>query len=86
MKKKQSKKYDVVVGIPSYNESDAISHVTEIVREGLEEYFPEKRVSLLMQITTVRITQKTLSWTQKPVLRRNISVLLTVFGVRAIIF
>ena len=86
MKRKQSRKYNVVVGIPSYNESDAISHVTEIVREGLEEYFPEKRVSLLMQITTVRITQKTLSWTQKPVLRRSTSAQLMVFGVRVTIF
>ncbi len=43
MKSKQSKKYDVVVGIPSYNESDTISHVTKIVGEGLEEYFPGKK-------------------------------------------
>jgi len=46
MKKKQSKqnkKYDVVVGIPSYNESDTISHVTEVVGEGLEEYFSDKK-------------------------------------------
>ncbi len=43
MKKKQTKKYDVVVGIPSYNESDTISHVTEVVGEGLEEYFPDKK-------------------------------------------
>jgi len=40
---KQSKKYNVVVGIPSYNESDTISHVTEVVGEGLEEYFPDKK-------------------------------------------
>ena len=46
MKKKQSKqnkKYDVVVGIPSYNESDTISHVTEVVGEGLEVYFSDKK-------------------------------------------
>ena len=43
MKKKQSKKYDVVVGIPSYNESDTISHVTEAVGEGLEVYFSDKK-------------------------------------------
>jgi len=30
------------VGIPSYNESDTISHVTETVGEGLEEYFSDK--------------------------------------------
>jgi len=40
--KKQSRKYNVVVGIPSYNESDTISHVTETVGEGLEEYFSDK--------------------------------------------
>ena len=40
---KQSKKYDVVVGIPSYNESDTIPHVTEMVGEGLEEYFSNKK-------------------------------------------
>jgi glycosyltransferase involved in cell wall biosynthesis len=40
---KQSKKYNVVVGIPSYNESDTIPHVTETVGEGLEEYFPDKK-------------------------------------------
>jgi glycosyltransferase involved in cell wall biosynthesis len=39
----KSKKYDVVVGIPSYNESDTISHVTEVVGEGLEEYFSDKK-------------------------------------------
>jgi hypothetical protein len=44
MKRKQSnKKYDVVVGIPSYNESDTISHVAKTVGEGLEEYFPDKK-------------------------------------------
>lgn len=43
VKKKQSKKYDVVVGIPSYNESDTITYVTKTVGEGLEEYFPDKK-------------------------------------------
>ncbi len=43
MKKKQSDKYDVVVGIPSYNESDTISHVTKTVGEGLEEFFSDKQ-------------------------------------------
>ncbi len=43
MKKKQSDKYDVIVGIPSYNESDTISHVTETVGEGLEEFFSDKK-------------------------------------------
>jgi len=43
MKKKLSNKYSVVVGIPSYNESDSISYVTKIVDEGLGEYFPDKK-------------------------------------------
>jgi len=43
MKKKQSSKYNVVVGIPSYNESDSISYVTKTVDEGLGEYFPDKK-------------------------------------------
>ncbi len=43
MKKKKSSKYSVVVGIPSYNESDSISYVTKIVDEGLGEYFPGKK-------------------------------------------
>ncbi|KHE93339.1 MAG: glycosyltransferase [Candidatus Scalindua rubra] len=43
MKKKQSNKYNVVVGIPSYNESDTIPYVTKTVGEGLEEYFPDKK-------------------------------------------
>jgi hypothetical protein len=43
MKKKQSNKYNIVVGIPSYNESDTISYVTKTVGEGLEEYFPDKK-------------------------------------------
>jgi len=36
-------KYDVVVGIPSYNESKTIGHVTQVVGEGLHRYFPEAR-------------------------------------------
>ena len=43
MKKKQSNKYNIVVGIPSYNESDTISYVTRSIGEGLEEYFPDKK-------------------------------------------
>ncbi len=43
MKKKQSTKYNVVVGIPSYNESDSISYVTKTVDEGLGEYFSDKK-------------------------------------------
>ena len=43
MKRKQSNKYDIVVGIPSYNESDTIPYVTKTVGEGLAEYFPDKK-------------------------------------------
>ncbi len=43
MKKKQETKYDIIVGIPSYNESDTIPFVTKTVGEGLEEYFPDKK-------------------------------------------
>ena len=43
MKKKQSNKYDIIVGIPSYNESDTIPYVTKTVGEGLAEYFPDKK-------------------------------------------
>lgn len=43
MNKKQYNKYNIVVGIPSYNESDTITYVAEVVGEGLEQYFPEKK-------------------------------------------
>ena len=43
MKIKEGNKYNVVVGIPSYNESDTIAYVTKTVGEGLEEYFPDKK-------------------------------------------
>jgi glycosyltransferase involved in cell wall biosynthesis len=36
-------KYDVVVGIPSYNEYKNIGHVTRIVGEGLSLYFKDAR-------------------------------------------
>ena len=36
MKKDCYDKYEVVVGIPSYNESDTIAHVAEVVGAGLE--------------------------------------------------
>ena len=49
MKRKQSNKYDIVVGIPSYNESDTIAYVTKTVGEGLEEYFPDKK-SIIVNI------------------------------------
>lgn len=39
----QSQKYDIVVGIPSYNEADTIGHVAEVAGRGLERYFPGLR-------------------------------------------
>jgi glycosyltransferase involved in cell wall biosynthesis len=35
--------FDIVIGIPSYNEADSISHVVEIVGQGLETYYPDKK-------------------------------------------
>ena len=34
--------YDLIVGIPSYNEADTISYVVDVVSAGLSEYFPDK--------------------------------------------
>lgn len=36
-------KFQVVVGIPSYNESGTIGHVVETVGAGLDKYFPDSR-------------------------------------------
>ncbi len=36
-------KYDVAVGIPSYNESKTIGHVAKMAGKGLSEYFPDAR-------------------------------------------
>lgn len=38
-----SEKYDIVVGIPSYDEADTIGHVAEAAGRGLERYFPGLR-------------------------------------------
>ena len=35
--------YDIVVGIPSYNEVDTIGHVAEAAGRGLDRYFPGLR-------------------------------------------
>ncbi|ODS34145.1 MAG: hypothetical protein SCARUB_00715 [Candidatus Scalindua rubra] len=43
MKRKQRNKYNIVVGMPSYNESDTISNVTKVLGEGLEQYFPNQK-------------------------------------------
>ena len=41
------KKADVVVGIPSYNEADAIGFVVEKVDEGLTKYFGRKNTAIV---------------------------------------
>jgi glucosylglycerate synthase len=40
-------KYDIVIGLPSFNEADSIKYVTETVDHALHQYFPEKRSLLL---------------------------------------
>ncbi|HEU18717.1 MAG TPA: glycosyltransferase [Deltaproteobacteria bacterium] len=39
----KSKQYDVVVGIPSYNEAATIAYVTSVAGQGLAQYFPDTR-------------------------------------------
>jgi glycosyltransferase involved in cell wall biosynthesis len=41
------KKSEVVVGIPSYNEEDAIAFVVSVVDEGLSRYFGKKEVAIV---------------------------------------
>jgi len=36
-------RYDIVVGIPSYNEHETIGHVVTTAGRGLEKYFPDSR-------------------------------------------
>ena len=38
-----TEKYDVVVGIPSYNESKTIGHVAQVAGAGLHRYFPDAK-------------------------------------------
>ncbi len=42
IKELRTKKYDIVVGIPSYNNSKTIAHVVEMVDEGIKKYFDGK--------------------------------------------
>ncbi len=39
----ENDKYDIVIGIPSYNEGNSITHVAEVVSKGLETYYPDKK-------------------------------------------
>jgi len=42
-----NEKYQVVVGIPSYNESRTIGHVVQMVGNGLNKYFPDSRSAIV---------------------------------------
>lgn len=39
--------YDLIVGIPSYNEADSITFVVEQVDKGLQEYFPDLKCQIV---------------------------------------
>lgn len=41
------KKTDIVVGIPSHNESDTISNVVKQIDKGLQKYFPNKKAVII---------------------------------------
>lgn len=40
------KKYDIIVGIPSYNNAKTIAFVTEQLASGLEKYFPKLKTAI----------------------------------------
>src|SRR3989344_4878470 len=44
-----NKKFQIIVGIPSYNEEGTISHATRIIDTGLVKYFPDYK-SLIVNI------------------------------------
>ena len=39
----KNKKFDIIVGIPSYNEADSISNTVRKIDNGLSKHFPEFR-------------------------------------------
>ncbi len=43
----KTQKLDLIVGIPSYNEADSISFVTEQASKGLKKYFPELKTIIV---------------------------------------
>ncbi len=45
--KYSSKSYDIVIGIPSYNNSETIRYVAEVAAKGVREYFPEAKAIIL---------------------------------------
>lgn len=40
-------KVDIIVGIPSYNEADAIAYPTQIASQGLVKHFPKKKAVII---------------------------------------
>jgi glycosyltransferase involved in cell wall biosynthesis len=49
MKNKKQSAYDLVIGIPSYNNASTISYVVEIIDRGLKKYFPSQK-SLILNV------------------------------------
>jgi len=46
-KTKRKKHYDIIVGIPSYNEAKNIGFVVQMVDKGLKRYFPKTRALII---------------------------------------
>ena len=40
-------KYDIIIGLPSCNEADSITHVTQEVDQGLKKYFPDHKALII---------------------------------------
>ncbi len=74
IKHNKTRKADIVVGIPSYNEHDSISKVTRKIDEGLRAYFPDYK-SLIVNVDgnsedrTVEVFNGTATSTSKLALR-----------------
>jgi len=49
MKQDKNKKFDIIVGIPTYNEADSIANTVQKIDRGLVKYFPDYR-SLIVNI------------------------------------
>jgi hypothetical protein len=39
---------DIVVGIPSYYSDESLAHVIQMVAEGLDHFYPEKRALIIV--------------------------------------
>ncbi len=40
-------KYDIIIGLPSYNEADSITHVTQKVDQGVKIFFPDHKALII---------------------------------------